>query len=838
VWVRQQIEARGPAASPVEVDVALSTVLNTCIEDSLHHHRALVGVAPPSSQDRTVALDWLRQDFRQGNRELEAWSTLYYRYVRLDLDLQVQDIAAILGIAPRQVRRRLAHGCRRLAEILSRLEASARVSNRRQWLRLKLPPPMYTSLFGVEQTIARLFNLLCAPGPPHTLALVGPGGIGKTTLAHAVAVRLIDDGQVGNVAWIDLDLPTTYSTILARLAHALGYLHWAESSPEDVEANLRVRLAETHVLAVIDNADLLEDLGALLPRLDMMVAPGHLLLTSRHWPPTDVPVQVVQVDALPPAEFAALLHSYARLRHVSQARRLPQDVIDAIYAAVGGNPLAGRLVASQLGALPLDRVLENLSTSMTAHGVGLFDWLFAFTWERLSAAAHQAALAMCLLPPTGVGWHELFAVADLPPDALDHALGELTATSLIDTGGEFRLYTMHALARLFVEDRARHAPWSTVYERLLRRAIDRERRAEAAPYVESEGLSRTLTLIAKGSHIEQEGAALGDLIARVAPAARRSGLWAVWRDALLHAVGRLRAGGAESVGLGRALIELGVAYRWLGDSHAAEATLQEAVAVLGQQGDFSSQAEALLEIGYLRQSMGLTGPAYLAYQRAASAAYRHGAVDLRRRALNGLAGLALHNQRAEEALDLLHQALATCEADQPDGETLSNLGIATLQQGRVDEAIHFQQQALARFEEEGDLPRQARTTLRLGMAYHAAHDTSRALDHLEEGLRMMQTLGDALGQARVLTNLGAVYIHEERWAEALQVWREAIDLQSRLGDEVGMAYTWYNLADLEWRLGREDNTHAALREARQLAERLNLLTLLAHINHHPAGSGP
>jgi tetratricopeptide (TPR) repeat protein len=284
------------------------------------------------------------------------------------------------------------------------------------------------------------------------------------------------------------------------------------------------------------------------------------------------------------------------------------------------------------------------------------------------------------------------------------------------------------------------------------------------------------------------------------------------------------------------LLELGVACRWLGEAGQAEQALSESIRLFGETGDFTGQAQAEVEIGQLYETTGQTAPAYEAYQRAVAAAQRHAAFDLRRRALNGLAGLALHNKRTDAALDLLQQAL-TLGADRPDGRTLSNLGMAYLQAEDIARAIDYQQQALDAFEDDGALPEQARAHLRLGMAYHAGERAADALHHLDAGLRLMQTLGDALGRARILTNLGAVYAGAERWQEALSVWREALDLQHQLGDAVGMAYTWYNLADLQWQLDRPAEARAALDQAAALAEQRDLVTLLASIHNHPARRG-
>jgi tetratricopeptide (TPR) repeat protein len=192
----------------------------------------------------------------------------------------------------------------------------------------------------------------------------------------------------------------------------------------------------------------------------------------------------------------------------------------------------------------------------------------------------------------------------------------------------------------------------------------------------------------------------------------------------------------------------------------------------------------------------------------------------------------LDDSQPEEALKLLQASLVSSD-DPPDGQTLSNLGMVMLELGDPTQAIHYEQQALASFDNEGDLPREARTHLRLGMAYHAAHQPDQALHQLAEGLGLMRALGDALGQARALNNLGAVYSADQRFEEALAVWRDALTLQNQLGDRVGMAYMHFNLADLLWKLGRSGAAQASLAESSTLADELKLPSLAAHIAAHP-----
>jgi hypothetical protein len=96
VWIRRQVEAQGAQVSSSAVEFALNHALTDTIQNSISHLRKIEGITPPDDQAREAALDALRRDFSCGNAELEAWSILYYRFVRVDLNLQVKDIAHVL----------------------------------------------------------------------------------------------------------------------------------------------------------------------------------------------------------------------------------------------------------------------------------------------------------------------------------------------------------------------------------------------------------------------------------------------------------------------------------------------------------------------------------------------------------------------------------------------------------------------------------------------------------------------------------------------------------------------------------------------------------------------
>jgi predicted ATPase len=138
-----------------------------------------------------------------------------------------------------------------------------------------LPRPV-TRLIGRDRDIARVLDLLL-DADVRMVTIVGPGGIGKSRLAWAVADGARERCPDG-IVYIDLAPLTEPSLVLPTIAKSLGV---EEQTGTSLGAQLRDRLAQARMLIVLDNmeqlAEAASEVSDLLTATDALV----VLVTSR-----------------------------------------------------------------------------------------------------------------------------------------------------------------------------------------------------------------------------------------------------------------------------------------------------------------------------------------------------------------------------------------------------------------------------------------------------------------------------------------------------------------------------------------------------------------------------
>ncbi|MBK9572329.1 MAG: tetratricopeptide repeat protein [Rhodoferax sp.] len=232
-------------------------------------------------------------------------------------------------------------------------------------------PPARAQFIGRKSELAELARMLSI-AQARAITVVGPGGIGKSRLAQR-AMHEAGAHFAGGAYWVELQDLCDASSVLARLAQQLGV---PINDARDPVAQLGARLGQQRVVCVLDNAEHLTDLPALIERL-LAAAPGLILIVTsrrrlRHaneWllPLSGLPVPDEESrDITAASAFDAVRLFEVRAAAVLSGFTLSRDlasVID-IVESVDGMPLAIELAAGWVRLLPAQEIARDLRQSI------------------------------------------------------------------------------------------------------------------------------------------------------------------------------------------------------------------------------------------------------------------------------------------------------------------------------------------------------------------------------------------------------------------------------------------------------------------------------------------
>ncbi len=362
-------------------------------------------------------------------------------------------------------RRAIAH----LAATLFAMEQQAAVEKQFA-LDTRLPPATYDRLFGVESHLGHLRDMLLAHEAPWVISIEGLGGIGKTALAHQLVRDIAQHELVfADFGWVSAqprffqpgegiklvgEPALTSKALIEALVTQLmvGTAGIAPISPERATNALESRLRETPHLIVVDNLETVADVEGLLPALIRMAGPSKFLLTSREAFHEEAGIHHFSVPELSEPDALSMVRHEARLQILPHVSGASDDDLRPIYSAVGGNPLALRLVTGQLQILPLNQVLENLREAKGKRAEELYNFIYWSAWHRLPTAAQDVLTLMPLFAQSGADLAAIRRVSDLEDDELVEALTYLVKLSLVNVSGDLhvRRYSIHRLTESFL----------------------------------------------------------------------------------------------------------------------------------------------------------------------------------------------------------------------------------------------------------------------------------------------------------------------------------------------------------------------------------------------------
>jgi DNA-binding SARP family transcriptional activator/tetratricopeptide (TPR) repeat protein len=736
-----------------------------------------------------------------------------------------------VGGPPSEVTQALADALRALPIVGVRAGAAATPRD-------DLPRPA-TSFIGRRDEIERLATLLLPEGP-RLVTIVGLGGVGKTRLALE-AVRRVADDTTTQVVFVPLVPPPPGGRLADAIAAALGI-----DADED---RLHAALAQGPVLLLLDDAeDVMAAGGTLEADALLRRSPALRLVVTSRVPLGLAAEHIVPVEGLPaPATEAAadLRTSDAVALFLRRAASVSPEIHDdpetlrcvgEICRSLGGLPLAIELAASWTRTLSVAALLDELRGGEDLLRTDAPDVperqrsvrvVIEQAWQGLRAH-HREALARLTVfrGPWSLAAAREVAGADLA------TMLALLSSSLVRRSSRDR-FEMHELVRRA----APSAPDQATHDAHARHTLGWLR--DVGPELTSGDQAAALAVVhaslpdvREAWHHAARRGMVGELAGALVAldhALHARSLWAVAREAYRTALDHLPATPAAAMTRVRLQVRLANIERNVGDTEAARALLQAAMADR-EVPRGRPQVEARLELAKLDDFVCAFGAAAASYREVLADAGPEDD-DLRGAAHTGLGNVLFSS--GGDTSDAMHHYEEGLRAARRSREmdlvtiALINLGAGHYDMGQLEAARRSWREAARLASQLGNRLREASTLNNLAALAERAGDNAAAREAYDRSLRVRQEVGDRRGAARVLLNLGRLAQSEGRiddadaFVEASVAGYEALDAPADLAHAVATrARLRVALGDLG---GAQRMTERALRLGRAASDRTSML---------------
>ena len=622
-------------------------------------------------------------------------------------------------------------------------------------------PATITPLIGRSTEVGDLLDL-CRDPTRRLITLLGPGGIGKTSLSLAVAAHLVE-GMSLDVFFVPLAQLSDPANMVTTIADALNFQFQADGRTS--QEQLFAYLAQKQLYLILDNFEhLLEgvDFVHLLlqscPELRLLVTSrerlkltGETIFSLSHldFPTWETPQQPQSYEAV-----QLFIETAERVRPNQALQADEMQYVARICRMVGGMPLGIILAAAWVEHLSPASIAAELTQGFDLLETELRDLperqrsmqtILDYSWQRLTTREQTVFMRLALFRG---GFTR--AAAQAVAGATLPMLVRLADKSFIQPGVAER-YDIHELLRQYA----------------------RQQLVTAGAEVETQA-----------AHARHYLQLLHDCEPRLAGAGQ------------LEAIHQIEAD----------FENIRAAWQW--------------VVEMDDYALIDHALDGLFRWFWLRRSRHREGQALLsrAYHQWTPAAGQTpqsvwGRISARIMELESVFFIepAIVRERVERALTIARQynnqtEIAFCHWAL--GFVILSERHNALDQAAWQPAITLYHQAAIEYRQQGDQFWLAQILEHLGHCYYMNHQFDKAVSVLQESLSLRRTLGDRFGMARSFRELGFAAHHRGDGPDAEAALQANYALQCELGDQHGIADGRIFLAKLalchgDWRRIRE-----------------------------------
>ena len=652
-----------------------------------------------------------------------------------------------------------------------------------------LPRPL-TPFIGRERERSTILSRMRTPNV-RLLNLTGPGGVGKTRLAIAVARDLVAEYPEG-VFFVPLVAIVDPLHVPAAIAQAMGLRETARTVPQELQSFIGQR----RMLVVLDNFEQVIPAAKVLVQLLESCPELSILTTSRtrlgvfgesvfHVQSMSLPDRSASPRVEEAAGCDAVAFFVERLHATEPEFALSAEnvnVITEICHQLEGIPLGLELAAARINILSPLAVLDRLRHQLDFLTGGATDqpphqrtMRNTITWSyELLTTREQEVFRRLSVFSGGFTVESASVVAATASSEILDDLSSLAGKSLLrkmgDAAGESRLGMLAVIREFGLEQLTAAGEWTRVHE------------CHAAWFL---SLVEEASLHTKGSGVPQ---------------------WLDWIDAERANLRLAIEWFAECNDIDR-FIRLAVALQkfWITRGYYSEGLgwFQRAISAISNNDAGAIPVETHLAA--------LRGAAWIALRwgnGALAASYSAPALELARnlgghrqlaRSLELGAAVARRTANDRLALDLLHEALTCSRADHDlDGiaEALHQIALVTMNLGRLQEACEMFPEVIGAYEAKGDSHGGAIARDSMGIAFYSRGDFLQADIAAQQAVAVLRDVGDKRALAVALGHVGKCALQLGDLERAWEIHLECLPLRQEIGDIRGLAVWLEGIATL------------------------------------------